>query len=63
MRIIIETDREPPIYNRSRTTEEHIRENQRKNRLQREKEERARAAQNNNSEPSNEQDTQETGKG
>ena len=57
MRIIIETDGETPIYNRSRTTEEHIRENQRLNRLQREREERA--AQNNNAASSNGQDTQD----
>ena len=55
MRIIIETDSPRPATKRGRVTEEHIRENQRKNRLQREKEERA--YQNNNSTPNNGQDT------
>ena len=53
MRIIIETD--PPAVNRSRVTEEYIRENQRKNRLQREKEERA--YQNDNSTSNNGQES------
>jgi hypothetical protein len=47
--------------NRSRVTQEYIRENQRLNRLQREKEERA--ARNDNSASSNAQDTQDKGKG
>ena len=55
MRIIIETDPPRPAVKRFRATEEHIRENQRKNRLQREKEERF--YQNNNSTPNNGQDT------
>ena len=42
---------------KGRVTEEYIRENQRKNRLQREKEERA--YQNDNSTPSNGQDVQD----
>jgi hypothetical protein len=46
-------------FTRSRATDEEIRENQRLNRLQREREERAHAAQNNNSISSNEQDIQE----
>ena len=45
---------------RGRATEEHIRENQRLNRLQREREERA--YQNNNSASSNGQDTQDKDK-
>jgi hypothetical protein len=49
-------------FQRGRATDEEIRENQRKNRLQRELEERAHAAQNNNSTSSNEQDIQEKGK-
>ena len=53
MRIIIERD--PPAVNRSRVTEEYIRENQRKNRLQREKEERA--YQNDNSTSDNGQES------
>ena len=48
-------------YKRSRTTDEHIRENQRKNRLQREREERA--AQNSNSTSNNEQDTHDKDNG
>ena len=43
-------------FTRSRATDEQIRENQRLNRLQRERE---RAAQNNNSTSGNEQDTQD----
>ena len=54
MRIIIESDR--PAAKRYRATEEEIRENQRLNRLQREKEERA--AQNDDSTSDNGQDTQ-----
>ena len=57
MRIIIETDRPRPAVKRGRSTEEEIRENQRKNRLQREKEERA--YQNDNSTSSNGLDTQD----
>ena len=41
MRIIIEMDPPRPAVKRSYATEEEIRENQRLNRLQREKEERA----------------------
>lgn len=59
MRIIIETDPAGPGLNRSTATDEEIRENQRKNRLQREKEERA--AKNDNSTSSNGKDTPETG--
>ncbi len=47
-------------FERGYATEEEIRENQRLNRLQREKEERA--AQNNNSTSSNEQNTHDNGK-
>lgn len=61
MRIIIETDRPRPAVKRYRATEEEIRENQRKNRLQREKEERA--YQNDNSTSSNGQDSQDKDKG
>ena len=60
MRIIIETGPRPAVK-RGRSTEEEIRENQRKNRLQREKEERA--YQNDNSTSSNGQDTQDKDKG
>lgn len=47
-------------FKRSRATDEEIRENQRLNRLQRERDERA--AQDNNSTSSNQQDIQEKGK-
>ena len=47
-------------FERYRATDEEIRENQRKNRLQREKEERA--ARNDNSASSNAQDTQDKDK-
>ena len=60
MRIIIETDPPRPAVKRFRATEEQIRENQRLNRLQREKEERA--AQNDNSTSSNLQDTKDKDK-
>ena len=61
MRIIIETDRPRPAVKRGRSTEEEIRENQRKNRLQRERDERA--YQNDNSTSSNGQVTQDEDKG
>ena len=48
-------------FERGRATEEEIRENQRLNRLQREKEERA--YRNDNSTSSNRQDTQDKDKG
>ena len=54
MRIIIETGPRPAVK-RGRSTEEEIRENQRKNRLQREKEERA--YQNDNSTSNNGQES------
>ena len=60
MRIIIETDPPRPAVKRFLATEEQIRENQRLNRLQREKEERA--AQNDNSTSSNLQDTHDKDK-
>ena len=60
MRIIIETDPRPAVK-RGRSTEEEIRENQRLNRLQREKEERA--YQNDNSTSNNGQDSQDKDKG
>ena len=60
MRIIIETDRPRPAVKRGRSTEEEIRENQRKNRLQREKEERA--YQNDSLTSTNGQDTQDKDK-
>lgn len=61
MRIIFEFDWPRPAVKRSTVTEEHIRENQRLNRLQREKEERA--AQNRNSTSSNDQASQDKDKG
>ena len=60
MRIIIETDRSRSAVKRGRSTEEEIRENQRKNRLQRERDERA--YQNDNSTSSNGQETQDKNK-
>jgi hypothetical protein len=60
MRIIIETDPRPAVK-RSRVTEEHIRENQRLNRLQQEKEDRA--YRNDNLTSSNGQDSQNKDKG
>ena len=50
-----------PAFRRYRATDEEIRENQRLNRLQREKEERA--ARNDNSTSSNGQDTQDKDRG
>lgn len=61
MRIIIETDRPRHAVRRYRATEEEIRENQRLNRLQREKEERA--YQNDNSTSKNGPDSQDKDKG
>ena len=50
-------ERERPAYQKFRATEEQIRENQRKNRLQRERDERA--AQNNTSSTTDAQKTKE----
>ena len=61
MRFIIEMDPPRPAVNRFRATEEHIRENQRKNRLQRERDERA--YRNDNPTSTNEQDSQDKDKG
>lgn len=60
MRIIIETDRPRAAVKRGRSTEEEIRENQRKNRLQQERDERA--YRNDNSTSSNGQDAQDIDK-
>ena len=61
MRIIIELDPPRPAVKRGYSTEEEIRENQRKNRLQREKEERF--YQNNNSTSDNGQESVDKDKG
>lgn len=61
MRIIIEIDPPRPAVQRGYSTEEEIRENQRKNRLQREKEERF--YQNDNSTSTNDQESVDKDKG
>ena len=61
MKSVFDKDWENLPVSRGRATEEHIRENQRLNRLQREKEERA--ARNDNSTSSNGQDTEDKDRG